>query len=291
MPAGVKEASLATPLDMAVASDGTLYVAAFGSSAVGVFDTAELENDTFVPDAAHHIEVSGGGPSGLALDEANHRLYVLTRFDDAVKVIDTASRARDRPAPAAQSRAAGRGRRAALPVRRALHVEQRRGVVRDAATSSPTSTASPGTSATRTTSVKPNLNPLGTDGRQAAVSPDEGTDDDADAARSGASGTDALARRSHRRHVHRRPAGARRDARLRGVQRRVRLAARARRGRALRRRHEGVHRLRAADHAASQPGAQPRQPAHCRAGATAATSSSTEPRSSTRPRTAAAVTR
>ena len=90
-PAGVKDASLATPLGMAVASDGTVYVAAFGSSAVGVFNAAELENDTFTPDAARHIAVSGGGPSGLALDEANHRLYVLTRFDDAVKVIDTTS--------------------------------------------------------------------------------------------------------------------------------------------------------------------------------------------------------
>jgi hypothetical protein len=89
MPAGVKDASLATPMAMAVASDGTLYVAAFGSNQVGVFNTSELEDDTFVPDAAHHIEVSGGGPSGLALDEANHRLYVLTRFDNAVKVIDT----------------------------------------------------------------------------------------------------------------------------------------------------------------------------------------------------------
>ena len=42
-----------------------------------------------MPDAAQHIAVSGGGPSGLALDEAHHRLYVLTRFDNAVKVIDT----------------------------------------------------------------------------------------------------------------------------------------------------------------------------------------------------------
>jgi DNA-binding beta-propeller fold protein YncE/cell division septation protein DedD len=91
MPPGVKDASLATPLDMALASDGTLYVAAFGSSAVGVFAAGELEDDSFVPDAAHHIALSGGGPSGLALDEANQRLYVLTRFDNAVKVIDTAS--------------------------------------------------------------------------------------------------------------------------------------------------------------------------------------------------------
>jgi len=89
MPAGVKDASLATPLDMVIGSDGTLYVAAFGSSKVGMFDTSELAADTFVPDPAHHIAVSGGGPSGLALDEANQRLYVLTRFDNAVKVIDT----------------------------------------------------------------------------------------------------------------------------------------------------------------------------------------------------------
>jgi DNA-binding beta-propeller fold protein YncE/mono/diheme cytochrome c family protein len=91
MPAGVKEDSLATPLGMAIASDGTLYVAAFGSSKVGRFVAAELENDSFAPDSADHIELSGGGPSGLALDETNARLYVFTRFDNAVKVIDTAT--------------------------------------------------------------------------------------------------------------------------------------------------------------------------------------------------------
>ncbi|MGH3368446.1 MAG: YncE family protein, partial [Nocardioidaceae bacterium] len=43
--------SLAFPLGMAVTSDGeTLYVAAFGSGKVGVFKTAELATDTFVPD-------------------------------------------------------------------------------------------------------------------------------------------------------------------------------------------------------------------------------------------------
>ena len=91
-PAGVKAASLATPTAMAISGDGaTLYVAAFGSSAVGVFSTAALENDTFTPSAASHIAVSGGGPSGLALDEARGRLYVLTRFDDAISIINTAT--------------------------------------------------------------------------------------------------------------------------------------------------------------------------------------------------------
>jgi DNA-binding beta-propeller fold protein YncE len=86
--------SLAFPHDMAVSGDGrTLYVAAFGSSKIGIFDTGELETDTFVPDRSNQIEVSGGGPSGLALDDGRGRLYVLTRFDNSISVIDTAGRA------------------------------------------------------------------------------------------------------------------------------------------------------------------------------------------------------
>jgi YVTN family beta-propeller protein len=89
-PAGVAEDSLAIPLGMAVTSDGaTLYVAAFGSSKVGVFSTAEIEADSFTPDAADHIDVPGGGPSGLVLNEAHDRLYVFARFDNSISVIDT----------------------------------------------------------------------------------------------------------------------------------------------------------------------------------------------------------
>jgi len=87
--------SLATPLDMAVTANGqTLYVAAFGSSKIGVFDTAALRTNSFDPKvaSANYLSVSGGGPSGLALDEARGRLYVMTRFDNAVKVIDLATR-------------------------------------------------------------------------------------------------------------------------------------------------------------------------------------------------------
>jgi YVTN family beta-propeller protein len=82
--------SLALPLGMAVTSDGqTLYVAAFGSSKIGIFSTAELENDTFVPSTANQITVSGGGPSGVVLDEQAGVLYALTRFNNAVSVVDT----------------------------------------------------------------------------------------------------------------------------------------------------------------------------------------------------------
>jgi DNA-binding beta-propeller fold protein YncE len=97
-----KNHSLSTPLDMAVTSDGrTLFLAAFGSSKIGVFDTASLENNTFDPTtaSANYITVSGGGPSGLALDEARGRLYVMTRFDNSVKVIDLASKQQIAQAP------------------------------------------------------------------------------------------------------------------------------------------------------------------------------------------------
>ena len=90
-----KSHSLSMPLDMAVTHDGkTLYVAAFGSARIGVFDTAGLEQDTFDPVAAsaNYIPVSGGGVSGLVLDEARGLLYAMTRFDDAVKVIDLSAR-------------------------------------------------------------------------------------------------------------------------------------------------------------------------------------------------------
>jgi MYXO-CTERM domain-containing protein len=92
-PAGTSDYSLATPLDVAVSSDGgTLYVAAFGSSQVGVFSTAALEGGALDPtvDSASYLDTAGG-PAGLALDEARDRLYVYTRFDNAVAAIDLAT--------------------------------------------------------------------------------------------------------------------------------------------------------------------------------------------------------
>src|SRR5262245_50152094 len=85
-----KADSLATPVGMAITSNGaTLYVAAFGTAAVGVFDTGELEANTFTPSVMHHTPVSGGGPSGLVLNELAGKLYVFTRFDNGVSVVDT----------------------------------------------------------------------------------------------------------------------------------------------------------------------------------------------------------
>jgi YVTN family beta-propeller protein len=78
-----RASSLALPADIARAADGTLYVAATGSARVGVLNARGV--------VQHRIGV-GEGPTGLALDEARQRLYVLNRFDLSLSVIDTARR-------------------------------------------------------------------------------------------------------------------------------------------------------------------------------------------------------
>jgi YVTN family beta-propeller protein len=95
-PTGTADHSLSIPLDMAITADGaTLYVAAYGSSKIGVFSTAALAADTFDPttESGNYIPVTGGGPAGLTLDPTHNRMYVLTRFDNAISVIDLATHA------------------------------------------------------------------------------------------------------------------------------------------------------------------------------------------------------
>jgi DNA-binding beta-propeller fold protein YncE len=85
--------SLAFPMGMEVSKDGKLlYVAALGSDKLGIFRTAELEADTFVPSTSNQVALSGGGPTGLALDSAGAFAYVLTRFDNGISVVNTAQK-------------------------------------------------------------------------------------------------------------------------------------------------------------------------------------------------------
>lgn len=99
-PSTVKKASLATPTQVILSSDGqTLYVAAFGSNEVGIFDTAQLDAGTFTPSPLDHIAIPGGLPIGLALHEGHNRLYVLSRFDNSISAIDLGTRAEVQRAP------------------------------------------------------------------------------------------------------------------------------------------------------------------------------------------------
>jgi DNA-binding beta-propeller fold protein YncE len=85
--------SLAFPTGMVVNGSGrTLLVTAFGSSKLGIFSTSELEADTFVPSTAAQVALSGGGPSGLVLQEDQDLAYVLTRFDNGISVVDVSAR-------------------------------------------------------------------------------------------------------------------------------------------------------------------------------------------------------
>jgi YVTN family beta-propeller protein len=89
-PPDIKEHSLAYPKSIAISADGqTTYVAAKGSGKIGVFATRELQENTFEPDSANHISVTGGGPSGVLVDPNRDQIYVLTRFDNGISVINT----------------------------------------------------------------------------------------------------------------------------------------------------------------------------------------------------------
>jgi 6-phosphogluconolactonase (cycloisomerase 2 family) len=81
--------SRAFPQDLTVSSDGKeLYVVAQGSSKLAIYDTASIESGTAVPTAANQVVLSGGGPTGVVVNERDHAAYVLTRFDDSISVVD-----------------------------------------------------------------------------------------------------------------------------------------------------------------------------------------------------------
>ncbi|HEX5707588.1 MAG TPA: DUF4214 domain-containing protein [Pyrinomonadaceae bacterium] len=75
--------SLAMPGDIARASDGTVYVAATSSAKVGFLAPTGVVQG--------RINV-GQGPTGLALDEARNRLYVLNRFDMTLSLVNTVTK-------------------------------------------------------------------------------------------------------------------------------------------------------------------------------------------------------
>ncbi len=90
----VKARSVAFPQDLVVSKDGKkLYVVAQGSGKLAIYDTRELEDGTLTPDLDDQVLLSGGGPTGVALDESRGRAYVLTRFDNSISIVDLGGRA------------------------------------------------------------------------------------------------------------------------------------------------------------------------------------------------------
>jgi DNA-binding beta-propeller fold protein YncE len=87
-PADAKLRSLAQPTALAVSADGSkLYVAGFGSGVLAVIPTVALEGGTYAPAVSDHVTLTGGGPTGVVLDEARDRGFVATRFDSGISVV------------------------------------------------------------------------------------------------------------------------------------------------------------------------------------------------------------
>jgi len=87
-----RDKAISQPVDMAITPDGkTLYVAGFGTQNVVVYDTAKLDAGISNQLTNPQIKLTAGGPSGIVYDDSNKKLYVLTRFDNGISVIDTAS--------------------------------------------------------------------------------------------------------------------------------------------------------------------------------------------------------
>src|SRR5213594_237938 len=85
--------SLAFPMDMAFSADGqTLFVVAFGSAKVGALRAEDLEAGVIT---AAQLPV-GAGPSGIVLDAARDRLYVMNRIDGTISIVANASNAATR---------------------------------------------------------------------------------------------------------------------------------------------------------------------------------------------------
>jgi DNA-binding beta-propeller fold protein YncE len=92
-PPDAAQRSLALPVAVGIDATGEqLFVAAMGSDRVALLSTSALEDGSFVPSTDDHVVVSGGGPSGLVVDAARQRLYVATRFDNGISVIDLQTR-------------------------------------------------------------------------------------------------------------------------------------------------------------------------------------------------------
>ncbi|HMI30867.1 MAG TPA: FlgD immunoglobulin-like domain containing protein [Candidatus Limnocylindrales bacterium] len=93
-PQSERDLSLAEPIDVAVdGAAGKVYVAAMGSSRVGVLDLSGNVTNRIstagAPTIAGVAEGEPRGPVGLALDAARHQLFALNRFTNSIAILST----------------------------------------------------------------------------------------------------------------------------------------------------------------------------------------------------------
>src|SRR3569833_425859 len=89
-----KALSVAFPQDLAFTSDGSkLYVVAQGSQKLAIYNTRDIDAGTIAPSLASQVTQSGGGPTGVVLDEHSGRAYVLTRFNNSISIVNTNTKA------------------------------------------------------------------------------------------------------------------------------------------------------------------------------------------------------
>jgi DNA-binding beta-propeller fold protein YncE len=89
-----KALSVAFPQDLTFTADGSkLYVVAQGSQKLAIYNTSDIDAGTITPSLGSQVTLSGGGPTGVVLDESSNRAYVLTRFDNSISVVNTATKA------------------------------------------------------------------------------------------------------------------------------------------------------------------------------------------------------
>jgi DNA-binding beta-propeller fold protein YncE len=80
--------TMAFPEGIAVSGDGSnLYAVAQGSNKLAIYPTSAIESGSVTPSASGQVHLSGGGPTGVALDEAQGVAFVLTRFDDGISTV------------------------------------------------------------------------------------------------------------------------------------------------------------------------------------------------------------
>jgi DNA-binding beta-propeller fold protein YncE len=89
-----KALSVAFPQDLAFSADGSkLYVVAQGSQKLAIYNTHDIDIGAITPALANQVTLSGGGPTGVVLDEHSSRAYVLTRFTNSISIVNTKTKA------------------------------------------------------------------------------------------------------------------------------------------------------------------------------------------------------